>query len=311
MRSKPTAFLYLTGGLGNQLFQYAALQAYMGYESKIVLSNFGSPRNNEDGIPQINSMLGDNIIFLAKKCISVTLAEKLLGLNLRLSVGAHSKLNGFRAIIKSISDVILSILFCEKICISFNPEQDGKTVKHSIIVLGYFQKYNYSHLVKSKIVFQSFLKDKELQKYSELAKKVNPLVVHVRRGDYTQEKLFGLLNNDYYSQAIQYCLRSTKSPVGEIWIFSDDIDAAKNVIQSQSELQIRWISAVNSSPVATLIAMSFGKNFVIANSTYSWWGAFLSSSAETVCCPAKWFKDIDSDPNLFLPSWHQITNSFE
>jgi hypothetical protein len=311
MRRKPAAFLYLTGGLGNQLFQYAALQAYIGYESKFVLSNFGNPRKNEDGIPQINSMLGDNIIFLAKKCISVTLAEKLLGLNLRLSVGAHSKLKSFRAIIKFISDVTLSVLFCEKICISFNPEQDGKTVKHSIIVLGYFQKYNYSHLIKSKIVFHSFLKDKELQKYSELAKKVNPLVVHVRRGDYTQEKLFGLLNNDYYSQAIQHCLRSTKSPVGEIWIFSDDIDAAKNMIQSQSEIQIRWISAVNSSPVATLIAMSFGINFVIANSTYSWWGAFLSSSAETVCCPEKWFKDIESDPNLFLPSWHQITNSFE
>ena len=48
------------------------------------------------------------------------------------------------------------------------------------------------------IVFNSFSKFQELQKYSELAKKVNPLVVHVRRGDYMQEKLFGLLNKDYY-----------------------------------------------------------------------------------------------------------------
>jgi hypothetical protein len=311
MRRKPTAFLYLTGGLGNQLFQYAALQAYIGYESKFVLSNFGNPRKNEDGFPQINSMLGDSIIFLVKKCISVTLAEKLLGLNLRLSVGSHSKLKGLRAVIKFMSNVSLSVLFCERIRISFDPEQDGKIVKHSIIVLGYFQKYNYSHLVKDKIVFNSFSKFQELQKYSELAKKINPLVVHVRRGDYMQEKLFGLLNKDYYSQAIQYCLRSTKLLIDEIWIFSDDINAAKNVIQSQSELQIRWISAVDSSPVATLIAMSFGRNFVIANSTYSWWGAVLSSSAETVCCPAKWFKDIEFDPNLFLPSWHQITNSFE
>jgi hypothetical protein len=311
MRRKPAAFLYLTGGLGNQLFQYAALQAYIGYESKFVLSNFGNPRKNEDGFPQINSMLGDNITFLAKKCISIILAEKLLGLNLRLSVGSHSKSKGLRGIIKFISDVSLSVLFCEKTRISFDPDQDGKIVKHSIIVLGYFQKYNYSHILKDRIVLHSFLKNKELQKYHELAKKMNPLIVHVRRGDYAQEKLFGLLNNDYYSQAIRYCLRFTKSPVGEIWIFSDDIEAAKNVIQSQSELQIRWISAVDSSPVATLIAMSFGRNFVIANSTYSWWGAFLSSSADTVCCPVKWFKDIESDPNLFLPSWHQITNSFE
>ena len=311
MRRKPAAFLYLTGGLGNQLFQYAALQAYIGYESKFVLSNFGNPRKNKDGVPQINSMLGNNITFLVKKCISITLAEKLLGLNLRLSVGSHSKLRGLRAIIKIISDVSLSVLFCERIRISFDPEQDGKKVKHSIIVLGYFQKYNYSHLVKDKIVFHGFLKNKELQKYHELATKVNPLVVHVRRGDYTQEKLFGLLNNDYYSQAIQYCLRSTKLPVGEIWVFSDDINAAKNMIQSQSELKIRWISTVDSSPVATLIAMSYGGNFVIANSTYSWWGAFLASSAETVCCPAIWFKAIEFDANLFLPSWHQITNSFE
>jgi len=311
MRRKPAAFLYLTGGLGNQLFQYAALQAYIGYESKFVLSNFGNPRKNEFGIPHINSMLGDEISFLVKKCISITLAEKFLGLNLRLSNGSPSKLKGLRAMIKFISDVCLSVLFCEKIRISFDPERDGKIVKRSIIVLGYFQKYNYSHLVKDKIDFHSFLKNRELQKYHELAKKVNPLVVHVRRGDYTQEKLFGLLNSNYYSQAIQYCLRSTKSPVGEIWVFSDDVNAAKNLIHLQGELQIRWISAVDSSPAATLMAMSFARNFVIANSTFSWWGAVLSLNAELVCCPSQWFKDIEFDSNLFLPSWHQITNSFE
>ena len=142
----------------------------------------------------------------------------------------------------------------------------------------------------------------ELKQLMALAIDENPLVVHLRLGDYLLESSFGVPPKSYYQESISELMAT--GIYGKVWLFSDDLKKAQEYLSPELLITARVIGNVDDSTVATLEAMRHGKGYVIANSTFSWWGAFLSyENNPVVVAPTPWFQGMDSPQELIPPHW--------
>jgi hypothetical protein len=92
----------------------------------------------------------------------------------------------------------------------------------------------------------------------------------------------------------------------KIWLFSDEPNEATSAIPSSLLDSTRIIPDFDKSSSLTLELMRHGKGYVIANSTFSWWGAFMSYSTEPeVCAPTPWFVGQEEPINLIPTTWHR------
>lgn len=305
-------FLYLTGGLGNQMFQFAALNT-VAYESeKYILENIGNPRRNSENLPELFSILREKYDLLPIKCILPKLVEKVIGFNLRLTVGKPSSLKSlFRFMIQILSNIVISVLAKRLFRIVFQVDAKPNRLFRNSILVGYFQVADYSQSLLGLTRDIQAINNPELKNL--IAKSESkPLIVHLRRGDYLAEKDFGVLNVSYYRKAfLRFSTSEDFNNCNSIWVFSDDIEYAREVIQLDSEIECQWISDIDGSASLTLLAMSLGSTFIIANSTFSWWAAQLSRNSLGVYYPQNWFMNIPVDGKLFPQHWVAIDNGFE
>lgn len=173
----------------------------------------------------------------------------------------------------------------------------------------YFQSWRYFPEVADEI-------RKETQKirnptpfYEELRKDLDAatktVAVHVRRGDYLTNEYMGNVPEDYYLRALEMLLQLVGN--FRILLFSDD----PNVLSARKFLsewrdQIRLVEPPpNSRPIESLNLMARCDHVVMANSSFSWWGAWLGErSGRTVIYPRPWLKGawVD-DRDLALPGW--------
>lgn len=127
----------------------------------------------------------------------------------------------------------------------------------------------------------------------DIIKSCNAVSLHIRRGDYisnaTTNTIHGTCNLDYYKRAVEYIKKNSVSPI--FFIFSDDIDWVKdNLHLNEKHYYIDWNNADTNYEDMRL--MSLCKHNVIANSSFSWWGAWLNNNPKKiVIAPQKWFND--------------------
>jgi hypothetical protein len=175
---------------------------------------------------------------------------------------------------------------------------------------GYFQSYKYFDSVASEIREEVtsiiapspwFFETKQL--LDELGRWV---AVHVRRGDYLNPGIrgvHGLLSDSYYTNALKTMemLIPGAIPV----VFSDDTDAARAMLEQNHPNAIFLQSPKVSKSIESLVLMSMSSGCVIANSSYSWWGAWLGDHADRpVIAPRPWMDDLDAHERDLLPiSW--------
>lgn len=132
--------------------------------------------------------------------------------------------------------------------------------------------------------------------------------LHIRRADYVTDKsaqqTFYVCGLDYYQRAISYLSKKIEQPT--FYIFSDDMEWAK------SHLKLTYPTVYVDHNGADrnyedLYLMSHCQHHIIANSTFSWWGAWLnSSSTKIVIAPKKWFKSTYSSRDLIPKKWIQL-----
>jgi len=194
--------------------------------------------------------------------------------------------------------------------IGFDPHLDEINTPTSIH--GYFQSYKYS---------RSFLEERrevELKNPSnwylqmiESSRDSKFTALHIRRGDYRfHSDTYGLLSKKYYEEAITY-LRN-RNDLHKLYIFSDDVQAAKEILHSLTPSDTVWINpSSESNPVESLLLMSRAHSNIIANSTYSWWGAALNFEKGIVIAPKKWFRSMPDPQALYPPEWHTIESYWE
>jgi len=117
--------------------------------------------------------------------------------------------------------------------------------------------------------------------------------LHVRLGDYVSDPLYartiGALGTTYYSQALQYFRE--KQPAARIFIFSDDITTAERNLTIPGLHEFVHEPA-GVSPHHILHAMSLCEHAIIANSTFSWWAAWLGEKPQSlIIAPRRWFAE--------------------
>ena len=139
----------------------------------------------------------------------------------------------------------------------------------------WFYKYIYDAADLQKIFkFRQSVKNKGTE-YAKIIDNTNSCSIHIRLGDYVNNKEFGILNVDYYDKAIQHVKNIIHDTV--FFVFSDDINAAKRILGTGTDFKYIESPDRNDSGV-DMYLMSCCKNNIIANSSYSFWGAKLNSN---------------------------------
>ena len=133
----------------------------------------------------------------------------------------------------------------------------------------------------------------------ESIKKTNSVSLHVRRGDYLNLKNIGVLDVDYYKQAVAYIRKNVEKPT--FYIFSDDLDWCK---KSLGFLDVCIYVDRTETEIDDLKLMSCCQHNIIANSSFSWWGAWLNKNPKkTVIAPKSWLLNDPDSSNVILSDW--------
>lgn len=179
---------------------------------------------------------------------------------------------------------------------------------------GYWQSYKYLQPIEQKLREQFVLNNEgilDLELVTQI-RNTNSVSLHIRRGDYLKGKNKAVFENvtmDYYEAAIAYFSKELDAP--QFYVFSNDLDWVKKNLsmpQSSSFVYVDNTKSENAT-LADLNLMSICKHHIIANSTFSWWGAWLNSSREKkVVAPKKWYRGKMNDLTLDLipPQWFRL-----
>jgi hypothetical protein len=134
----------------------------------------------------------------------------------------------------------------------------------------------------------------------------NSLCIHVRRGDFIGNKEHEVVDNDYYKKAM--IIMEKEVLIDKIYVFSDDIDWCKENMSFNHPVFFVDNSLSGQKGEGHMYLMSGCKNFIIPNSTFSWWGIWLSSNEnKKVVAPKIWSKDPYADvSDIILNEWIKI-----
>lgn len=157
---------------------------------------------------------------------------------------------------------------------------------------GYWQNERYFKNIRNKVLatFCPITVSEKNIEYGKLLKNKKSVSIHVRRGDYINNTLYGnICTKDYYLKAIER-IKEIKE-IDTFCVFSNDIMWCKENLSSFlnecNVIYVDWNHGKNS--YQDIYLMSQCNNNIIANSSFSWWGAWLNQNIDkTVICPKKW-----------------------
>lgn len=267
----------INGGIGNQLFQYAFgrhLAHLHNTEVHFDLSAFDNPEHRPFALNHFNVNL--------KK-----VSQNKLPFHIR---------KGFRNL-RLIRSFLNRFFYPYQIVIQnqfhFNPLYLSNN--QNTYYWGYWQSEKYfsevKELIKQELTFKENLSDPDKEVRQKIEEK-NSVCLHVRRGDYLNHPLLPICDLSYYQKAIEIICEKVQNPY--FFIFSDDITwCRENLKLSHPNDFIH-----TEEPIRDLRLMTFCKHNIIANSSFSWWGAYLGNNNDKiVISPKKWFMERDNKAN--------------
>lgn len=283
----------IMGGLGNQMFQYALFCSFLqkGYTAKLDITAF--EHNKFHNGFQLKKAFDINPTFASKKEVKLYSRDyetptKFLRYFKRLLPPKRSE-------------------YREKAFIYDKHLFDNND---KVYYLGYWIDERYFEDIKRDIITTfTFTKDTEEQNKKILLKLKNTETVglHIRRGDYFKNKrnakFYGnICTQEYYQKAIDFIHTKTNKPL--FVVFSDDIDwVNSNLLKhiGTNCLIVDWNKGKKS--FNDMMLMSCCKHNIIANSTFSWWGAWLNKNPDKiVIAPDKWV-NLNCVNNVIPVNW--------
>lgn len=283
----------IIGGLGNQMFQYAAGRS-------LSLRNNDSLKLDTRGFSQYKLHSYGLNHFNTKENFS---QSEELALNQYSNI--YSKVNNFLKTNKSIK------VFKER-GLAFDPRFNS--IKGDIYLDGYWQTELYFKAYESVIRDDFKIITPPTQKNLEVLREIRSstsISLHIRRGDYVNNpqtnSIHGVCSMDYYQTALQLLKAKIGNINLHIFVFSDDYEwVERNLIIDGKVTYIKHNSSKTN--YEDLRLMSTCQHHIIANSSFSWWGAWLNPSAEKiVIAPKKWFQSAELDSRDITPeSWIRL-----
>jgi len=295
MKKQEDLFIEIDGGLGNQLFMlYAGLFFAEKLDRNVVFDLSRLNKRNQKIMPHTIASLGmlNDFETCSSRKFQIT-PFRSLAIKKRIfrKLGIELKNNIDKSIFESDEIGYIS---------------DSQIPRETRSITGYFQTWRYFELLKKKPILSYSILERPTEwldlNLAEI-KKADPLVLHVRRGDYTEPKnqSIGCLSLNYFDKVIKEFGKDR-----EIWIFSDSIEKVESEFAGISA-GIKFIKPPRESdPVESLILMSNAAKFAISNSTYSWWAATMGEQKSTIITPGKWFKGRPDPLDLLPESWIKL-----
>ena len=287
----------LTGGIGNQLFQYAfgcyLSQTYhcqvkyfpecgttvTDYEKLNLFLDEGVPLASDEEIRQYSRCYNSTRLAyrIYRRCLSTFGA-----LNRRILVEIGSKYN----------------------------EHISPDIR---IFDGYWQSYRYlepiDEILRNRLHFPS---DIERELNLDALADCNSVSIHARFGDYLNNKnkgLFVIQDSEYYIKAIAEIKQRVSSPV--FYVFSNDIVKAREMFSVIPDVKLNFVQNSGSyADLKDMCMMSHCQHSIISNSTFSWWAAWMGKQHDRiVIAPKKWYipQDMNAQTiNMIPPQWIRV-----
>lgn len=269
----------ILGGLGNQMFQYALALALQ-YQCKDMSEVRIDPRAFR-GYPIHNG-------YELKRIFNVKIPEATINEVMKV---AYPYLN-YR--IWQLCRLLPKRSTMKYEWKSMAYDESVFTDTRDLYLIGYWQTERYFRSIRSEILkafaFPSFTSNSQNETLSKELQQRRSIAVHIRRGDYLKiSNTSGICTIDYYKKAIAY-MQGASSP--ELFaIFSDDIDWCMEQFEAIiGNTDIRFVNWNKEEECfRDMQLMSLCKHNIIANSSFSWWGAWLNQNPDKiVIAPSRW-----------------------
>lgn len=273
------------GGLGNQLFQYALYRNFeeLGQEVRVDVTAYQDGREKR--------------------------RLELDKLGLKVKRADRKELHSYYAENLVWPDKILRYILGRKKYI----KEKGYDFNDNILKLrdgylnGYWQSEKYfeavGNKIKDSITFQNVNTD-ALVRHEQQMERHNSVSVHVRLGDYLERsKMYGnICTQEYYKKAFAYMMEHVDSPV--FYVFSDEPEKVEGILKGYDYCMVK--ENVGSASYKDMYLMSRCKHHIIANSTFSWWGAWLGKKTnQIVLTPSKW-NNFCKENEICRAGWRMI-----
>lgn len=283
--------IQLSGGLGNQMFQYATALS------------LASDKNAQLDV--------DSSWFILQKATTKRDYELSI-FNIEINLDKNHSEYGFRSIIDRARKKLFLKSETHQLSVVqepyFNYWSDINNCIPPFKLIGYWQSEQYFDHNRTEILktfsFPELTEEYNVKHAHNIFKFDNSVSLHVRRGDYisdsTTNAYHGCCNMEYYRSAIS--LINEKFHDVHYFIFSDDPDWVKSTF----DLHNMTIVTENSNDMSfrDMQLMSMCRHHVMANSSFSWWGAWLSKRQGTTIAPKDWILDPSVDTkDVYCKSW--------
>lgn len=286
--------IFICGGIGNQLFQYAFARKMQIITQDVVKIDSESFFKifKEKKIKDSRSFLLSSFNCLYEEASNDDIKK------IRNRYGLFSK------VLRKFSNK-----FIYKYNITYNP--DIFQIKGDKYIEGYWQSPNYFSDIREILLEELMPVNTFSHVALEYKKKIiesNSVSLHIRRGDYLSSQVldrYGACSLLYYSSAIKSMNEMVQNPY--FYVFSDDINWA---IENFNKFDGNFVFIKNEglTDVEELLLMSLCQHNIIANSTFSWWAAWLNKNNEKkVIAPDPWFDKEPYDKDLIPKSWKKIS----
>ena len=288
------------GGLGNQMFQYAMGRAVAyrnNLELKLDISYFEKQTLRSYGLNHFNIQA------------DIATKEEIQRFKLRREQLIARAVNKTRR--------ILLPWYKQKVIkergFLFDP--DIMKIKGSMYLNGYWQSEKYFIDIADSIRREFTVKDRPDEVNTMLLERIdsaNAVSLHVRRRDYVSNprtrNIHGVLDIDYYISALDLITQQNKD--AHVFVFSDDIPWARENFKISLPVDFIDYNGIDKD-YEDLRLMSHCKHHIIANSTFSWWGAWLVENPnKLVVAPKKWFSDMEmvrkGEIDIIPEGWIQL-----
>ncbi len=281
----------LYGGIGNQMFQFAAglaMAKRLGADLYCDSSHFGAKNSRPDR----------------------PLGLRAFGLDwIEGRVPPFGRRRELASFLRLVPDRFRG---AARLRVGFGYDPRFEEVNETCALVGYFQSWRYfrGHEDAVRVAFDvTRLPVINTDADAAIRSARNPVAVHVRRGDYasTPEMIanFGLLEADYYAGARLEIEKRVAAPT--YFLFSDEMPRAREVLSDWQDLT----PIASPNPLEDFRLMSLCSHYIIANSTFSWWAAWLGDApGKTIAAPRRWSgpartKDVSIDDRL-PPDWIRV-----
>lgn len=279
----------LKGGLGNQLFQYAAALSLAEHHSTVVKVDTTELNQGDKEIGTVRSFDLQKTV-CDPKVATIEEIQKI------------KRQSFFTKYVDKFKPPYQRKIYKEA---AFGFDEHFFRAKDNIYLKGYRQSERYflpiEHKIRNCFKFKAGAIEQVKNKASEICT-VNSIAIHIRRGDYAKvvvKDFHGIPDKSYYQDAIIYFEDHIPEP--RFFIFSDDPEWVKQHLGFNAAFEM--VSGEHTSTaIEDFHLISQCKHQVIANSTFSWWAAWLNPNPDKiVIAPEKWFNNAPYDTKDLIP----------